>query len=163
MLDRRQNSRDKVIYGGVAKVDDLWFDHAPRTNVLGLIVRLTPAEEMIWSKAFIQERERYDGADVAHEALGDISKMVAELAEAAESIMASVKEQRTTAAAIEATARETAIGATRITEQVISVAAVANDTEALSGRVSEAATGLSGTARRLKLATEQFVAQLSAA
>jgi putative nucleotidyltransferase-like protein len=51
---------------GVAKVDDLWFDHAPKTNVLGVIVRLTPVEEMIWSKAFIQERERYDGADVAH-------------------------------------------------------------------------------------------------
>jgi hypothetical protein len=51
---------------GVARVDDLWFDHAPKTNVLGVIVRLTPVEEMIWSKAFIQERERYDGADVAH-------------------------------------------------------------------------------------------------
>jgi hypothetical protein len=51
---------------GVARVDDLWFDHAPRTNVLGLIVRLSPVEEMIWSKAFIQERERYDGADVLH-------------------------------------------------------------------------------------------------
>ena len=51
---------------GVARVDDLWFDHAPRTNVLGIIVRLSPAEEMIWSKAFIQERERFDGADVLH-------------------------------------------------------------------------------------------------
>ncbi|MGE3508548.1 MAG: nucleotidyltransferase [Vicinamibacterales bacterium] len=51
---------------GVAKVDDLWFDHARKTNVLGIIVRIAPAEEMIWSKAFIQERERYDGADVAH-------------------------------------------------------------------------------------------------
>jgi hypothetical protein len=51
---------------GVARVDDLWFDHAPRTNVLGVIVRLSPAEEMIWSKAFIQERERFDGADVLH-------------------------------------------------------------------------------------------------
>lgn len=50
----------------VARVDDLWFDHAPRVNVLGLIVRLTPVEEMIWSKAFIQERERFDGADVLH-------------------------------------------------------------------------------------------------
>jgi hypothetical protein len=27
---------------------------------------LIPAEEMIWSKAFVQERERYDGADVMH-------------------------------------------------------------------------------------------------
>jgi hypothetical protein len=51
---------------GVARVDDLWFDHAPKTNVLGLIVRLCPAEEMLWSKAFIQERERFDGADVLH-------------------------------------------------------------------------------------------------
>jgi hypothetical protein len=51
---------------GIARVDDLWFDHAPKVNVLGLIVRLTPPEEMLWSKAFIQERERYDGADVAH-------------------------------------------------------------------------------------------------
>jgi len=51
---------------GVARVDDLWFDHAPKTNVLGIIVRLTPVEEMIWSKAFILERERFDGADVAH-------------------------------------------------------------------------------------------------
>jgi hypothetical protein len=29
-------------------------------------VRLIPAEEMIWSKAFIMERERFDGADIAH-------------------------------------------------------------------------------------------------
>ena len=35
-------------------------------NVLGLIVPMTPVEEMIWSKAFIQERERFDGGDVLH-------------------------------------------------------------------------------------------------
>jgi hypothetical protein len=51
---------------GLARVDDLWFEHSIKTNVLGVIVRMSPAEEMIWSKAFIQERERYDGADVAH-------------------------------------------------------------------------------------------------
>ena len=51
---------------GIARVDDLWFDHAPKTDVLGVIVRLTPIEEMIWSKAFVQERERFDGADVIH-------------------------------------------------------------------------------------------------
>ena len=47
-------------------VDDLWFEHAPRATLLGAKVRLTPPEEMIWSKAFIMERHRYDGADVAH-------------------------------------------------------------------------------------------------
>jgi hypothetical protein len=51
---------------GIARVDELWFDHAQKTNLLGLIVRLCPVEEMIWSKAFIQERERFDGADVLH-------------------------------------------------------------------------------------------------
>jgi len=27
---------------------------------------IVPAEEMIWQKAFIQERERFDGADIHH-------------------------------------------------------------------------------------------------
>jgi len=34
--------------------------------VLDVAVKLIPAEEMIWSKSFVMERERYDGADVAH-------------------------------------------------------------------------------------------------
>jgi hypothetical protein len=29
-------------------------------------VRFSPPEEIIWSKAFIMERDRYDGADIAH-------------------------------------------------------------------------------------------------
>ncbi|MFL5574879.1 MAG: hypothetical protein ACJ79S_02775 [Gemmatimonadaceae bacterium] len=51
---------------GVAPVDDVWFDHAPSAEVLGLPVRICPAEEMLWSKSFVMERERYDGADVVH-------------------------------------------------------------------------------------------------
>jgi hypothetical protein len=51
---------------GVAVVDDLWFAHAPPGEVVGIPVLLCPPEEMIWSKAFIMERERYDGADIAH-------------------------------------------------------------------------------------------------
>ena len=51
---------------GIARVDDLWFEHALDEEVLGIPTRLCPAEEMIWSKAFIQERERFDGADVTH-------------------------------------------------------------------------------------------------
>ena len=51
---------------GVAEVDDEWFAHAVDEQVLGVPVKLAPAEEMIWSKAMIMERERYDGADVAH-------------------------------------------------------------------------------------------------
>src|SRR5438067_12644341 len=58
-----------VIYSsgnGVAVVDEAWFEHSVASEVLGESVRLIPAEEMIWSKGFIMERERYDGADVAH-------------------------------------------------------------------------------------------------
>jgi hypothetical protein len=51
---------------GVALVDDEWFDHAPTAPVLGVPMLLCPAEEMIWSKAFVLERERFDGADVSH-------------------------------------------------------------------------------------------------
>ena len=58
-----------VIYGGgsgIAMVDEEWFEHSVEGVVLGARVRLIPAEEMIWSKAFVMERERYDGADIAH-------------------------------------------------------------------------------------------------
>jgi hypothetical protein len=51
---------------GVARVDEQWFEHAVQEEVLGYPTRLIPAEEMIWSKSFIMERERFDGADVAH-------------------------------------------------------------------------------------------------
>jgi hypothetical protein len=51
---------------GICTVDDAWFQYAPEGEVLGESVRLCPVEEMIWSKGFVLERERYDGADVAH-------------------------------------------------------------------------------------------------
>ncbi|HVE85682.1 MAG TPA: nucleotidyltransferase family protein [Myxococcales bacterium] len=51
---------------GVAEVDDEWFTHAHRGEVFGQPVLIAPAEEMIWSKAFVLERERYDGSDVNH-------------------------------------------------------------------------------------------------
>src|SRR5687767_2592488 len=51
---------------GIAEVDDAWFEHAIEAKVFGLPVQLCPAEETIWSKAFIMERERFDGADIAH-------------------------------------------------------------------------------------------------
>ena len=55
---------------GISLVDDDWFRHAATGTVLDVPVKLCPPEEMIWSKAFIQERERFDGADVMHILLG---------------------------------------------------------------------------------------------
>ena len=51
---------------GLCPVDDLWFERAVEAEVFGRQVQLSPPEEMIWMKAYIMERERYDGADVAH-------------------------------------------------------------------------------------------------
>lgn len=51
---------------GCCPVDQAWFDHATDCKWMGLSLKLCPPEESIWQKAFIMERERYDGADVAH-------------------------------------------------------------------------------------------------
>src|SRR5262249_49926674 len=51
---------------GLCEVDDLWFKHAVCGEVFGFPVKFCPPEEMIWTKAFVMERERYDGADVMH-------------------------------------------------------------------------------------------------
>jgi hypothetical protein len=51
---------------GATPLDRRWFDNARRGEVLGVETLICPPEEMIWSKAFLMERERFDGADVAH-------------------------------------------------------------------------------------------------
>jgi hypothetical protein len=51
---------------GWCQVDDTWFAHAVPGQAFGLPVRFCPIEEMIWSKAYVMERERYDGHDIAH-------------------------------------------------------------------------------------------------
>lgn len=51
---------------GLCEVDDFWFEHAIPGEVFGFSVKFCPPEEMIWSKAFVMERERYDGGDIAH-------------------------------------------------------------------------------------------------
>ncbi|HEY8513959.1 MAG TPA: hypothetical protein VIS07_00425 [Candidatus Binatia bacterium] len=51
---------------GIVTVDDDWFRYARRVELLGMPVLLCPSEEGIWARAFVMERERYDGADVAH-------------------------------------------------------------------------------------------------
>jgi hypothetical protein len=58
-----------VIYSSgnrACPVDDEWFEHAVAAELLDIPVRLCPPEEIIWSKSYVQERERFDGADVAH-------------------------------------------------------------------------------------------------
>src|SRR5438477_67443 len=51
---------------GLCEVDDSWFERAHGHEFLGLSVKLCAPEEMIWMKAYIMERERFDGADISH-------------------------------------------------------------------------------------------------
>ncbi len=51
---------------GVAEVDQRWMQRARRGVVLGVETLIAPPEEIIWSKAYVMERERYDGADIHH-------------------------------------------------------------------------------------------------
>jgi hypothetical protein len=51
---------------GESPVDAVWFERAAHAMLLGIPALVCPVEETIWSKAFVQERERYDGADVTH-------------------------------------------------------------------------------------------------
>ena len=67
-IRKRGDHVDFIFNGGngITAVDDDWFNYAVPSMVLDEPVSLCPVEEMIWSKAFVMERERYDGADVAH-------------------------------------------------------------------------------------------------
>ncbi len=58
-----------VIYNsgnGLSEVDDEWFANVAISELFGVPISLCPVEELIWSKGFVQERERFDGADVIH-------------------------------------------------------------------------------------------------
>ncbi len=51
---------------GICPVDERWFQNARPAEIFGMEVLLCPVEEIIWQKAYIMERERFDGADVVH-------------------------------------------------------------------------------------------------
>jgi hypothetical protein len=51
---------------GTMPVGDQWLEHARQIELLGSRVRIVGPTELIWSKCFIQDRGRHDGADVAH-------------------------------------------------------------------------------------------------
>ncbi|HEX8524241.1 MAG TPA: hypothetical protein VF669_18445 [Tepidisphaeraceae bacterium] len=51
---------------GIWQVDDDWVNHSKSGPVVGRDAPLCPAEELIWSKAMVMERHRFDGADIAH-------------------------------------------------------------------------------------------------
>jgi len=58
-----------LIFGSsnlVAPVTDDWFKDSKTARFFNCEVKIPSVTDLIWSKVFIQNRERYDGADVAH-------------------------------------------------------------------------------------------------
>lgn len=58
-----------IIFGtpsGIWVVDDSWFKQAPAHKLFNTTVKIIPVEEMIWCRAYVQDRTRYDGADINH-------------------------------------------------------------------------------------------------
>lgn len=47
-------------------VNEQWFAHAHRATVYGVEVDIISPADFVWSKAFLMDRYRYDGADIAH-------------------------------------------------------------------------------------------------
>lgn len=50
----------------ICTVDDSWYEFATDGEFTGLPVKMIPAEELIWCKIYVQNRERYDGSDINH-------------------------------------------------------------------------------------------------
>lgn len=50
----------------ICTVDDSWFEHSTEGTLMDLPVRFMPAEELLWCKIYVQNRERFDGADCNH-------------------------------------------------------------------------------------------------
>ena len=51
---------------GLCEIDDSWFIGAQEVEILDRRAHLCSPDVMIWQKAYIMERERFDGADIAH-------------------------------------------------------------------------------------------------
>jgi len=50
----------------ICTVDDSWYEYAIHAEFKGIKVLLIAQEELIWAKMNVQNRERFDGADVNH-------------------------------------------------------------------------------------------------
>src|SRR5690606_1786449 len=49
---------------GSTPVTDEWITNARQAEVLGILAPIIGPTELVWSKCFIQQHDRYDGADV---------------------------------------------------------------------------------------------------
>lgn len=60
---------------GITPVSDKWIQESATTEVYGVEVSVLPPTELIWAKAFVADRYKFDGADIAHVILKQAGKI----------------------------------------------------------------------------------------
>ena len=50
----------------VCHVDEEWLQRAHQVDFMGFTVKMLSPEDLIWCKIYVQNRERFDGADINH-------------------------------------------------------------------------------------------------
>jgi hypothetical protein len=50
----------------VCRVNEEWLQHAHQADFMGFNIKILSPEEMVWCKIYVQNRERFDGADINH-------------------------------------------------------------------------------------------------
>lgn len=50
----------------ICRVDHTWFERSVEGSLFDCKVRFLSPEELLWSKSYVRNRERYDGADICH-------------------------------------------------------------------------------------------------
>lgn len=50
----------------ICPVDDSWMEHGVEGELFTVHIKLLAAEELLWTKLYVHNRERYDGADINH-------------------------------------------------------------------------------------------------
>jgi hypothetical protein len=58
-----------IIFGSrtdLTTVDETWFTNIPEITMFDMKIKIMAIEELIWSKTYIQHRDKYDGVDINH-------------------------------------------------------------------------------------------------
>lgn len=50
----------------ICPVNDTWFQYGIEGKLFDVPIRILAAEELLWTKLYVHNRERYDGADINH-------------------------------------------------------------------------------------------------
>jgi hypothetical protein len=50
----------------ICRVDDSWYEHVQESDFCGVRVNMMSPEDLIFCKIYVQNRERFDGADINH-------------------------------------------------------------------------------------------------